>query len=151
MLLQPGIEILVAIDLPLQLLQCMQSGFGLGQLALLLLQCIALLVPLRVRQRQLLLQVRQFFNLLRTLFFQRGYLLLRLLQRAAIGSRQIVFFQQQSRAARFQLLNIALQIGMLRIRQLQLLLQLQLFTLQFVVAILRGTRCLFRLRQVLPL
>ncbi len=76
--------------------------------------------------------------------------MLRLLQRATIGARQVVFFHHQPQAAGIQLLDVALQIGMLRFSQLQLLLQQQLFALQFVVALLRDARGIFRLRQVPP-
>ena len=128
----------------------MQPGLGLCQHPLLLLQRVALVAPLRIRQRQLFLQVRQFFYLLGTFLLNVGYLLLRLLQRTAICTRQIVLLQQQTRAARLHLLDVALQVLSLCLGQLQLLLQLQLLALQFVVSILRGARRLFRLRQVLP-
>ena len=98
-LLQPGIQVLVAVDLALQLLQGMQPGLGLRQHAFLLLQRIALVAPLRIRQRQLFLQVCQFLDLFGAFLFKFGHLLLCLLQRTAIGTRQIVFFQHQTQAA----------------------------------------------------
>ena len=55
MLLQPGIQIFVIVDLALQLLQRMQPSLGLCQHPLLLLQHLALIAPLRIRNRQLLL------------------------------------------------------------------------------------------------
>ncbi len=148
MLLQPGVQVLVAVDLALQLLQGIKPGLGLCQHPLLLLQRIALVAALRIGQRQLFLQLRQFLDLMRAFRFELGQLLLRLLQRVGVGARQIVLFHQQAQTPRIQLLDVALQIGTLGLGQLHLLLQQQMFALQFVVAFLGNARRLFRLRQV---
>ncbi len=80
---QPGLQVLVVVELRLQLLQRIQARFGLRQLALQFLHGIALLAALGIGQRQALLQLRQLLLLHLVLRLHLGELLLVLLQQFA--------------------------------------------------------------------